>query len=183
MACFLVATLVLVPSLQVQSLGSIHTSLIMCHILLNGCHLQRVTSTCVVHKHMSKQCHLYMYLYKQNTKLYSTRVVELYGWLLPLKSGLRLPYSRKLSREKTFADFAVLWLFAKVFSAKFGGMASVVQHRWAICESLLYENHIFHQFTKVFSLESFPLYGMYVCPSIMVYNWSRTSQGHGHQFD
>ena len=65
-----------------------------------------------------------MYLYKQNTKLYSTRVVELYGWLLPLKSGLRLPYSRKLSREKTFADFTVLWLFAKVFSAKFGDVAS-----------------------------------------------------------
>ena len=65
-----------------------------------------------------------MYLYKQNTKLYSTRVVELYGWLLPLESGLRLPYSRKLSREKTFADFTVLWLFAKVFSAKFGDVAS-----------------------------------------------------------
>ena len=33
-------------------------------------------------------------------------------------------YSGKLSREKTFTDFTVLWLFAKVFSAKFGGMAS-----------------------------------------------------------
>ena len=28
----------------------------------------------------------------------------------------------------------------------------------AICESFLRENLIFHQFTKVFSLESFPLY-------------------------
>ena len=27
--------------------------------------------------------------------------------------------------EKTFVNFAVLWLFAKLFSAKFGGMASV----------------------------------------------------------
>ena len=35
------------------------------------------------------------------------------------------PYSRKLSREKTFANFAFLWLFAKVFSAKFGEMAYV----------------------------------------------------------
>ena len=32
-----------------------------------------------------------------------------------------VPYSRKLLREKTFANFAVLWLSAKVFSAKFGG--------------------------------------------------------------
>ena len=36
-----------------------------------------------------------------------------------------IPYSGKLSREKTFVNFAVLWLFAKVFSAKFGGMASI----------------------------------------------------------
>ena len=30
----------------------------------------------------------------------------------------------KLSREKTFAKFEVLWLFAKVFFAKFGGVVS-----------------------------------------------------------
>ena len=34
-----------------------------------------------------------------------------------------VPYSRKFSREKTFVNFAVLWLFAQVFSAKFGSMA------------------------------------------------------------
>ena len=33
-------------------------------------------------------------------------------------------YSGKLSREKTFANFAALWLFVKVFSAKFGGVVS-----------------------------------------------------------
>ena len=34
-------------------------------------------------------------------------------------------YSGKLSREKTFANFEVLWLFAKVFTfSKFGGVAS-----------------------------------------------------------
>ena len=38
--------------------------------------------------------------------------------------SLDIPYSGKLSREKTFANFTVLWLFAKVFSVKFGGMAS-----------------------------------------------------------
>ena len=36
-----------------------------------------------------------------------------------------VPYSGKLLREKTFANFTVLWLFVKVFSVKFGGMASV----------------------------------------------------------
>ena len=45
-----------------------------------------------------------------------------------------LLYSRKLSREKTFANFAVLWLFAKVFSAKFGGLAFLAWHKRAICE-------------------------------------------------
>ena len=38
--------------------------------------------------------------------------------------GQLLPYSRKLSREKTFTNFAVLWRFAKVFFAKFGGVVS-----------------------------------------------------------
>ena len=35
-----------------------------------------------------------------------------------------IPYSGKLSREKTFANFAVLWLFMKVFSTKFWGVLS-----------------------------------------------------------
>jgi len=35
----------------------------------------------------------------------------------------RILYSGKLSREKTFMNFTVLWLFAKVFSTKFGGIA------------------------------------------------------------
>ena len=33
-------------------------------------------------------------------------------------------YSGKVSRENTFANFEVLWLFAKVFYAKFGDVAS-----------------------------------------------------------
>ena len=35
-----------------------------------------------------------------------------------------LPYSGNLLRKKTFANFTVLWLFTKVFSVKFGGVAS-----------------------------------------------------------
>ena len=36
-------------------------------------------------------------------------------------------YSGKLLKEKTFANFAVLRLFVKVFSVKFGGVASFVK--------------------------------------------------------
>ena len=35
-----------------------------------------------------------------------------------------LSYSGKLSGERTFANLTVLWLFTKVFSAKFGGVMS-----------------------------------------------------------
>ena len=35
-----------------------------------------------------------------------------------------LLYSGKLSREKSFANFTVLWLYVKAFSAKSGGIAS-----------------------------------------------------------
>ena len=46
-------------------------------------------------------------------------------------------YGGKVSRKKTFANLMVLWLFVKVFSAKFGGVASLVQQKRAICESFL----------------------------------------------
>ena len=35
-----------------------------------------------------------------------------------------IPCSGKLSREKTYANFEVLWLFVIVFGTKFGGVAS-----------------------------------------------------------
>ena len=40
------------------------------------------------------------------------------------KDKKHIPYSGKLSREKTCANFEVLWLFAEVFSVKFRGVAS-----------------------------------------------------------
>ena len=84
-----------------------------------------------------------------------------------------IPYGRKLLREKTFANFAVLWPFMKVFSVKFGNMASFGAAQASnlrkfspqklyflpICESFLCKNYIFYQFAKVFSLKSFLLYG------------------------
>ena len=54
-----------------------------------------------------------------------------------------LPYSGKLSREKTFANFAFLWLYAKVFSAKFGVWRHLALQKWAIHKSFLRENRIF----------------------------------------
>ena len=66
------------------------------------------------------------------------------SWLVGDSKALSwLPYSGKLSREKTSANFIVLW-FAKVFFIKFGGMAKVSNPRkfspWKsyfspICES------------------------------------------------
>ena len=38
-----------------------------------------------------------------------------------------LPYSGKLSREKTFTNFAVLWLYAKVF---FGAWHRLTRRNW-----------------------------------------------------
>ena len=78
-----------------------------------------------------------------------------------ISSHFQLPYSEKLSREKTFVNFAVLWLFAQIFSAKFGGVAPLVLQKRAIRESFLRENHIFNQFAKVFCLKSFLLYMQY----------------------
>jgi len=66
---------------------------------------------------------------------------------------IKIPYSGKLSREKLSQ---ILWLFAKVFSTKFGGVAFLAWQKRAICKSFLSENRIFHQFAKV-SLDSFPL--------------------------
>ena len=53
-----------------------------------------------------------------------------------------VPYSRKLLREKTFMNFAVLWLFAKVISTKFGSVVSFAWHKWAI-----HKNRIFTEFS------------------------------------
>ena len=70
----------------------------------------------------------------------------------------QLPYSGKLSREQTFVNCVVLWLFAKVFSTKFWGVASFGTAKASNPWNFSLRNHLFRQFTEVFSLESFPLY-------------------------
>ena len=85
--------------------------------------------------------------------------------------GYNMPYSRKNFWGR---KFELLWLFAKTCSTKFGGMVSSWHQRTTresflhnffffppIHKSFLHEK-IFHQFAKVFSHESFPLYGVMV---------------------
>ena len=72
---------------------------------------------------------------------------------------LLLLYSRKLSREKTSTNFAVLWLFAKISPQNFGAWCPLAWQKQTTRKSFLCKNRIFHQFTKVFFLESFLLYG------------------------
>ena len=66
--------------------------------------------------------------------------------------GMRLLYSWELSREKTFVDFEVLWLVAKVFSVKFGGLASfsgISEQSTKVFSAKI------HQFAKVFFCQKF----------------------------
>ena len=79
---------------------------------------------------------------------YSTNLCYSYS---PLPHPGNILYSGKLSREKTFANFAVLWLYTKVFSAKFGVRHPSAWQKRAIRESFLLENRIFTNSRK-FSL-------------------------------
>ena len=65
----------------------------------------------------------------------------------------KIPYSRKLLSEKTFTNFAVLWLaIRESFLRK-------IWERGVLWHSKSEQSvNIFHQFAKVFSLKSFPLY-------------------------
>ena len=73
--------------------------------------------------------------------------------------SILVSYSRKILREKPFTNFVVLWLFTKVF---FFFFFAKLGHG-----ILLYAKS--GQFAKVFSLESFQLYGI-VCLSTKVLN-------------
>ena len=49
---------------------------------------------------------------------------HLFGKNIDLFLSICILYSGKLSREKSFMNFEVLWLFAKIFSTKFQGVVS-----------------------------------------------------------
>ena len=61
-------------------------------------------------------------------------------------SSKKLPYSGKLSREKTFMNFAVLWLCMKVFSAKFVAVVSFAMAKASNLRMLSLQKLYFHQF-------------------------------------
>ena len=71
-----------------------------------------------------------------------------------------ITYSGKLSREKTFANFEVLGLSVKVFSMIIDGYTHTLVVVPNNPRKFSLRISYFHQFAKVFSLESFPLYGM-----------------------
>ena len=74
----------------------------------------------------------------------------------------RILYSGKLSREKTFANFEILGLSVKVFSAKIDGHTHTLVVAPNDPPKFSQRISYFHQFAKVFSLESFPLYSINV---------------------
>ena len=76
------------------------------------------------------------------------------SWVVILHSG-------KLSREKTLVNFEALWLFSKVFFTKFGCVAFVGDTSEQSMKVFLQKSFIFCQFAKVFSFDSFSLYGNY----------------------
>ena len=82
------------------------------------------------------------------------------GWVISRRSHFFqspvIPYSRKLSVEKIFLNLEILWLFAKVFSAKFGMWHPFSGISKQSVKLFLY----FYQFAKVFSCEIFPLCGI-----------------------
>ena len=74
-------------------------------------------------------------------------------------------YSGKLSREKTFTNFVVLWLFGKVFSAKFGGVVSFSMARAINPQKFSPQKSYFSPIRGSFLPQNFQLYGSSTCCS------------------
>ena len=70
-----------------------------------------------------------------------------------------LPYCGKLSREKTFTNFAVLCLFMEIFLWNLGVRCSLVRHKWAIRERFLHKI-VFFTNSRKFS-QKFPAFGIF----------------------
>ena len=78
------------------------------------------------------------------------RVLLSVGWRLGCKQKhMRVLYGGKFLKEKTFMNSEILWLFAKVFSAKFWHMASFGGTSEQSTR-VSHENLSFHQLSKVF---------------------------------
>ena len=86
-----------------------------------------------------------------------TRSLELQFNIVHASKSKVIPYSGKFSREKSFTDFEVFGLPAKALR-KTTATPIPNWRRQAIHESFPCEFLALHQFVKVFSLASFPLY-------------------------
>ena len=85
---------------------------------------------------------------------------------LLVRDGILIPillYSGKLSREKTFANFVVLWLYLKVFSAKFGAWCPLALQKRAIHEIFLRGNCIFTNSRKFPSIRYYNIHSTNSC--------------------
>ena len=81
-------------------------------------------------------------------------------WHTAYQQSSTILYSWKLSREKTFVNFMVLWLFTNVFSVKSEG--GVLWHGTSEQSAKVFSAKIvfFTNLQKCFSLKSFPLYAL-----------------------
>ena len=83
----------------------------------------------------------------------------------PSPLGVRLQhvilYSGKLSREKTFCEFPSFVAIHKSFLCKIWGVAFFGAAKVSHPRKFSQRKSYFHQFTKIFSLENFLLYGSY----------------------
>ena len=116
---------------------------------------------CHISKNRSYNCKLHAnYLYFHNDKAIRKtsprfiRTLQDSMWFY-IQSSTN---STKLLREKTFTNFTVLWLYAKVFSTKFWDVPSFGAAKASNPWKLLLKYCISHKLAKVFSLESFPLH-------------------------
>ena len=104
---------------------------------------------------------------------FSVKQEEFYALLLhALQQNTILMYYHTAGkfRGRKLANFEVLWLFAnfKVFSANLESWCS------SAVQSAIYES--FHQFTKLFSCESFPLYGTWQMKQIQYVGFKTLAQ-------
>ena len=101
-----------------------------------------------------------IYSHNFNNKLEAQKITWVVcGCLEPYGSGSEevrhshLPYAlMNIPKTKKLSQKFSPW--------NLGAWHPLAQQKWAICKSFLRKNRIFHQFVKVFSLESFPLYGI-----------------------
>ena len=76
---------------------------------------------------------------------------------------------RKEAQQETFKgenfhEFRGFVAIRESFLCEIWKLGIIWLHQPAICKNFLCENLIFHQFVKVFSCESFPLYSMWSPP-------------------